>query len=87
MTPTDRTTAEAAVRAVFARAGQPIGAGSETLDRRLAQAADRGAELYRRAVEDDEGPLDALADLLILASALREVLGMGRTPVNAEVYN
>jgi hypothetical protein len=73
------------VYASFARAGTPVTHGE--LDERLRGIAESAAELFRHAVESDDGPpLAPITDLLTVTSALREVLGMGRTPVNAEVY-
>ncbi len=83
MSPVDR---ERIVRAVFARAGTPVDPGTDALDFRLACMAAEGAQLFIRALEEDDTlPLPLLTDLLTVVDALREVLGFTRTPVNAEV--
>lgn len=77
--------AAAAVQDVFARAGTPVEAAE--LDRVLAGIASRGGALFCRAVEDDDTiPLGLLTELLTSVSALRAVLGLAPTPVNAEIY-
>jgi hypothetical protein len=72
---------------VFDRAGTPVGPGESALDERLAKVAALGTGLFCRAVEDEDSwPLPVLCDLLTTVAALRAVLGMTPTPVNAEVY-
>jgi hypothetical protein len=82
-----RDAARMVVAGVFDRAGTPIPGGRSGLDRHLAGIAAATAGLYVRAVEDDDSlPLPLVTDLLTIVAALREVLGMSPTPVNAQVY-
>lgn len=73
------------VLAVFARAGRTVSAAN--LDTVLAAIADGGMTLFSHAVEEDDGiPVALMSDLLTVVSALRVMLGMAPTPVNAEIF-
>lgn len=82
-----RDAARLIVAGVFDRAGTPVPGHRTGLDAHLATIAAQTAELYIHAVEDDDGPpLPLVTDLLTVVAALREVLGMAPTPVNAQIY-